>query len=83
MRAEFETFLKELRRVKDQEEFDRFMQRVPQPDRDAAAKPPPEPENELQTSGAARPRFLFVAGMRFALPYDAQLLARIGTCAPP
>ena len=25
MRAEFETFLKELRRVKDQEEFDRFM----------------------------------------------------------
>ena len=26
MRAEFETFLKELRRVKDQEEFDRFMQ---------------------------------------------------------
>ena len=26
MRAEFDTFLKELRRVKDQEEFDRFMQ---------------------------------------------------------
>jgi len=26
MRAEFETFVKELRRVKDQEEFDRFMQ---------------------------------------------------------
>ena len=26
MRAEFETFLKELRRVKDQEEFDRFME---------------------------------------------------------
>ena len=26
MRAEFEVFLKELRRVKDQEEFDRFMQ---------------------------------------------------------
>jgi hypothetical protein len=26
MRAEFESFLKELRRVKDQEEFDRFMQ---------------------------------------------------------
>ena len=25
MRAEFDTFLKELRRVKDQEEFDRFM----------------------------------------------------------
>ena len=25
MRAEFETFVKELRRVKDQEEFDRFM----------------------------------------------------------
>jgi hypothetical protein len=25
MRAEFETFLRELRRVKDQEEFDRFM----------------------------------------------------------
>ena len=25
MRAEFETFLKDLRRVKDQEEFDRFM----------------------------------------------------------
>jgi hypothetical protein len=25
MRTEFETFLKELRRVKDQEEFDRFM----------------------------------------------------------
>jgi len=25
MRAEFETFLKELRRVKDQQEFDRFM----------------------------------------------------------
>jgi hypothetical protein len=26
LRAEFETFVKELRRVKDQEEFDRFMQ---------------------------------------------------------
>lgn len=26
MRAEFESFLKELRRVKDQEEFDRFME---------------------------------------------------------
>ena len=26
MRAEFDTFVKELRRVKDQEEFDRFMQ---------------------------------------------------------